>query len=159
MGDRSQQKKGTLQTQNNNSPRDINVGGIHLYQLRDNIKKQFPSMDCAKENNEKEYCTIRISRANRHGRFQDIDRLYFSFVHDTLRSIKLRYAQIFDIEYLNLVADLEKTYGSATSITPDSSHYLWDSDSLNIILEPNRKPHWTGSLMTFTPLVEFTGKF
>ena len=61
-----------------------------------------------------------------------------------------------DLEYKGFESGIRAKYSrSSGNATVDSTTTVWQYDSLIVTLIPNRKPHWTGSLQTFTPVLEF----
>jgi hypothetical protein len=57
-----------------------------------------------------------------------------------------------DVEYAIFDRQIHEQYGSVPAGTsPDSVLTEWRYDSLLVTLTPNRRPHWIGQNMTYSP--------
>ena len=142
------------------SPRSIDLAGVKFYQTANETKARFPTARWEKKDNEIEVCSWRPTVEERDTLFNGIARLNFTFYRDTLQTIKVEYFQMLDVEYANFGKAVRQkyAYASADRIS-DNTATDWQYDSVGITLTPNRKQHWTGSLSTYTPVLEFQERY
>jgi len=138
------------------SPRDIDLAGIKLYLTSAEVKRQLPALRCGKKDGDMVVCNWKTTEADRQRIFRGIDQIRLTFYRDTAQTIRVQYSQMFDVEYTNFEQAVREKYAYALGdrIT-DTIGTEWRYDSLGITLIPNRKQHWTGSVFTYSPELEF----
>ncbi len=138
------------------SPVAINIGGIKLDQSNGDVRSIFPLMQCESKGNSIDICRWRTTAEDRKGPFKGIYQLILTFYHDTLQTIEVHYAEMFDAEYVDFDRNVREKYGYAIAgKIIDSTGTEWQYDSLKVLLIPNKKRHWTGSAFVFTPVLSF----
>ena len=138
------------------SPRHVLIGGIAFYQSYDEVTKRIRKLTCSTNYLGDKICYWKSSRADRNHGFENIDQIIFTFVRDTLHEMKVDYLTMFDVEFANVITTFKQTFGQPTvSGSSDSTQMEWHSDSLSILLVPNKRLHWTKSGYTFTPVIDY----
>ncbi|MBI1803196.1 MAG: hypothetical protein HY033_02375 [Ignavibacteriae bacterium] len=149
-GKRSDDKQRTI------SPQSINLAGVALYETISSLQALLPNLRCEQRDVDIKLCVWRPTEEERKQTFRGIDQLKLTFYKDTLQSIDIQYLQMVDMEYENFEQGIRTKYARYTGNPGiDSNTTVWQYDSLIVTLVPNRKPHWTGTLSTYTPILEF----
>ena len=126
------------------SPHRVQIGGISFYQSYDEVKKRVRNLSCSTNYLGDTICYWKTTNGDSNRGFENIDQIIFTFVRDTLHEMKIDFLPMFDVEFSNFQAGIKQVFGSPTNIgSSDSSQIEWHSDSLNIILVPNKRLHWT----------------
>ena len=138
------------------SPFTIDIAGIKLYQTRKELEGRVSSLRCVEKDVDLALCDWRTTDKDRKGVYRGIGQIGFTFYRDTLQTIRVRYEQMLDAEYANFSAAVRTKYAFAVGDRIiDTTGDEWQYDSLEITLVPNRRQHWTGSVFTYTPELEF----
>lgn len=142
-------------TRRNITPADINIAGITLQRTQQDLADQFRNLECQGIQVDESTCVWKNGQKPRSGKFRDIDELRFRFRKGRMIGFTVIYRQMFDVEYSNLISALRKSYSPAIGgQLIDTIGTVWSYDSVSLDLTPNRKKHWTGSLMVYTPILE-----
>ena len=138
------------------SPRSVDIAGVTLYRTIDALQTFLPNLRCEQKDVDIKLCVWRPTDEERTQAFHGVDQLKLTFYKDTLQSVSVQYSQMMDMEYRNFEQSIRAKYARSTGIpSVDSTTTVWQYDSLIVTLVPNQKPHWTGSLLTYTPVLEF----
>ncbi|HMD14643.1 MAG TPA: hypothetical protein VKI62_08465 [Bacteroidota bacterium] len=138
------------------SPHKVHIGELAFYQSYDEVTKRVRKLTCSTNYLGDKVCYWRASKGDRSRRFENTDQIIFTFVRDTLHEMKMEYLTMFDVEFTNFLSIFKQTFGSPTVAgSSDSLQMEWHSDSLSIILVPNKRLHWTKSVYTFTPVIDY----
>ena len=138
------------------SPHQVQIGGIAFYQSYDEVTKRVRKLTCSTNYLGDKICYWKSSKGDRSHGFENIDQIIFTFVRDTLHEMKIDCLTMFDVEFANFITTFEQTFGQPTvAVSSDSTQMEWHSDSLSIILVPNKRLHWTKSVYTFTPVIDY----
>jgi hypothetical protein len=138
------------------SPDDVDLAGIRFSLGKEALENQYPSVRCRSGEEGVITCTLTPAGDQRESQFPGVDEIKLTFFRDTLHTIRVSYGQMFDVEYKNFVSDVRKKYAYRTEDGDlDTVGMIWKYDILKVELTPNPKKHWTGSLMVYTPVLEF----
>ena len=138
------------------SPDAVNVSGIRFSQTPQEIRLLLPDAHCVKNSPEAEICSWIPGREERRGGFRGVERLLCRFRHDSLRSIRVEYLEMLDVEFSAFDKEVRGKYGYVPA--PEGLDTLfaeWQYDSLAVSLTPNKRPHWTGQVSIYRPVLEF----
>ncbi len=133
-------------------PASVNVGGVRLRDTRSDVEQRLGQLHCRHDDLRSE-CTWSPTKAYRERGFERINQLSFTFVRETLRRLTVHYSDMIDAEFDAFESDMKKNFGPP-SFGPDSSR-LWQSDSLSILLTPNRRSHWTRTVTVCAPVIDY----
>ena len=142
------------------SPHEVNLSGIRLYSTVGEINKLLPSLNCRNQADNIDVCNWKPTQAEQESTYLGISQVKFTFFRDTLHTIRVYYTQILDVEFTNFEKAVRAKYGYASGgKSVDTTGYEWRYDSLLITFTPNRKQHWTGTMFTYSPVLEFQERF
>lgn len=142
------------------SPREINLSGMALYATVEGIKRLLPSLHCLSQADDIDVCSWKPTPAEQESTFHGISQVKLTFFRDTLHTIQVYYSQILDVEFRNFEKAVRAKYGYMSGGKPvDTTGYEWRYDSLLITFTPNKKQHWTGTMYTYSPVLEFQERF
>lgn len=134
------------------SPGAIDLAGIRFSLTKGEFQSRFPSMRCRSGDGDLEICVMSPRGSPDEDSFQGIEQINLQFFRDTLHTIQLEYGQMFDVEYRKFEAGVREKYAR---VPDDTTSFDWTYDSLRVTLTPNPRRHWTGSVATNNPLLEF----
>ncbi len=138
------------------SPDAVNLAGIQFSVGKEALENQFPAIRCRSGEEGVMTCTLTPTNDQRESQFPGVDEMKLTFFRDALHTIRVSYGQMFDVEYKNFLSDVRKKYAYRTEDGDlDTVGMIWKYDALKVELTPNPKKHWTGSLMVYTPVLEF----
>lgn len=134
------------------SPRDIHLPGIAFYMTPEEVSGRLAGLRCEAPEKTIRVCTW--SPDTRQDSFRGVSQLRLVFYRDSLHMISVRYAEMVDAEYVNFARAVREKYAPALQAA-DSAGAQWIFDSVSVSLTPNRRRHWTGSIDTYAPVLEF----
>jgi hypothetical protein len=140
----------------NLSPDAINISGIHFSQTPQELRVLLPDVHCVRNTPESEICSWIPGESDRRGGFRGVERVGCRFQRNSLRSIRVEYLEMLDVEYTEFDKQVREKYGFIPAPAgPDTLFTEWQYDSVAVSLTPNRRPHWIGQVTTYTPVLEF----
>lgn len=134
------------------SPYSIELAGLTLYMSEQELVSRLPGLRYGSGNEGLVICRWRTDQSVKETPFRGIDAITFTLYKDSLQAIRIEYTQMFDVEYREFESGVRDKYASMPS---DTVTLEWSYDSIRVALTPNRKKHWTGSIATFAPVLEF----
>jgi hypothetical protein len=138
------------------SPHSVNLAGVALFKTFDSLQTLLPNLQCEQKDPDIRLCAWHPTDEEHKQAFRGIDQMKLTFYKDTLQSISAQYLPMMDLEYRNFEQSIRAKYARYTGVPSiDSTTTVWQYDSLIVTLVSNAKPHWTGSLLTYSPVLEF----
>ncbi len=144
------------ETRTSLSPSSVNFAGITFYLTHEQLSSKLNMLRCSSSDPIVKKCVWRTNQNDREGVFRGIDEIQFTLYRDTVQTITLYYSQMLDIEYKNFNQAVQEKYSNHVGdFSLDTVNTEWTYDSLIVRFMPNRKKHWTNSMYTYTPVLEF----
>lgn len=138
------------------SPSSIDLAGITFYLTHEQLSNKLNMLRCSSSDPIVKKCRWNTTREDREGIFKGIDEIQFTLYRDTIQTIAVYYSQMLDVEYSNFDKAVQEKYAIFIGDLPlDTMNAEWAYDSLIVRFIPNRRKHWTGSMYTYTPVLEF----
>ena len=101
-------------------------------------------------------CRWTTTKHDREGVFKGIEEIQFTLYRDSVQTITILYNQMLDIEYKKFNQAVHQKYANLVGDLPvDTLNAEWLYDSLLVKFTPNRRKHWTATMYTYTPVLEF----
>src|SRR5260221_2097335 len=131
------------------SPDAVNISGIHFSQTPQDLRALLPEAHCGGNAPETEICSWIPGSADRRGGFRGVERVGCRFQHDSLRSIRVEYLEMLDVEFSVFDRQVREKYGYLPVAEGIDTLYIeWTYDSVAVSLTPNKRPHWIGQVST-----------
>ena len=138
------------------SPGSINLAGLTFYLTHNQLSGMLNMLRCSSSDPIVKRCRWSPSRKDREGLFKGIDEIQFTLYRDSVQTITIYYTQMLDIEYKKFDEAIHQKYAVSKGNLPlDTANVEWSYDSLIVRFTPNKKRHWTTTMFTYTPVLEF----
>lgn len=138
------------------SPGSINLAGLTFYLTHNELSGKLNMLRCSSSDPVVKRCRWSTTRRDREGMFKGIDEIQFTLYRDSVQTITVYYAQMLDVEYKKFDQAIHEKYAKLIGDLPlDSVNVEWTYDSLLVKFMPNRKKHWTATMYTYRPVLEF----
>ena len=138
------------------SPRSIDLAGVTFYLTHEQLSGKLNMLRCSSSDPVVKKCRWNTTRGDREGIFKGIEEIEFTLYRDSVQTIAVYYSQLLDAEYDNFDKAVQQKYATLIgNLPPDTANIEWPYDSLIVKFMPNRRKHWTGSMHTYTPVLEF----
>ena len=138
------------------SPSSINLAGLTFYLTHGELESKLNMLRCSSSDPIVKKCRWSTTKRDRDGVFKGIDEIQFTLYRDSVQTITVYYTQMLDADYKNFDEAVHQKYASLTGdFTLDTVSAEWSYDSLLVKFMPNKKRHWTATMYTYTPVLEF----
>src|SRR5258706_9796077 len=138
------------------SPGGVNISGIRFSQTPEDLRALLPEAHCVRNAPETEICSWIPGQTDRQGGFRGVERVGCRVQHDYLRSIRVEYLEMLDVEFSVFDKQVREKYGYLPAAEGIDTLYIeWQYDSVAVSLTPNKRPHWIGQVSTYRPVLEF----